>query len=454
MLVQKKNQTSTRKEKKNMACASLQDCGGQYTTTGCLIKHNNSIYKVWEKAGELTYAETLKPLGQDSSIPNSAEWNLEGGMYRLEVNGYNPKCIGEAGEEFAQLDDESSCESQGHTWVGTSIPADAVAILPACTKHPMVCASGTCERADSANHKATLDIGCLVQNEGVARLLNSDNKTVVTIQPENTPWYQKCLQNASVMKDPSVLDTQFCKSEDCRTLSGECLDATGDEVADATFETCTANNKSWTDAKCVDDDGNTYDQVRLESDCDHTWASGKCTATATNQPTNDTTRNACLSGNRTWKPSSWAQFYCSNAAPCDDTIPGGVHMTAAQQIKLFASKNNPEAIEPLCRLNSNLCSRFTEGSVSTSMCAQDPLGCAKTIVDPVGRCDYLPSTKGCPFVPPPPNPKDVVRLHYEGDTLKYETKRSRVMYSVSGTVLILVLGVVGLIIYDRIFAEK
>lgn len=128
-------------------------------------------------------------------------------------------------------------------------------------------------------------------------------------------------------------------------------------------------------------------------------------------------------------------------------------MTEAQRIQLFASKNNPEAIEPLCKLNSSLCSRFTEGSVSAPVCAQDPLGCAKTIVDPVGRCDYLPSTRGCPFVPPPPNTKDVVRLHYEEDTLQYKKKRSRVLFSVSGTVIILVVGVIALVIYDRVFGK-
>ena len=438
-----------------MSCKSLDDCGDQYTTTGCLIKHNNSIYKVWEKAGELTYAETLKPLGQDNTIPNSTEWKLDSGMYRLEINGHNPKCIGTDGQELSQIKNESTCEDAGHAWVGTSIPADTVVGLPVCTEHPMVCASGTCERADSVNHKATLDIGCLVQSAGVALLLNSANKTTVTIQQEDAPWYHKCLQNASALKDPSVLDTQFCqKPEDCRTLSGECLNAAGNEAVEATVGTCTTNNKSWVDAKCMDDEGNTYDQVRVESDCDHSWVHGQCTVTQTTQPTADSTRTACLSGNNTWKPSSWAQFYCSNAAPCDDTIPGGVHMTPAQQIQLFASKNKPEAIEPLCRLNSSLCSRFTEGTVSTPMCAQDPLGCAKTIVDPIGRCDYLPSTKGCPFIPPPPNIKDVVRLHYEEDTLKYENKRSRVMYSVSGTVTILVIGVLGLIIYDRFFTAK
>jgi len=107
---------------------------------------------------------------------------------------------------------------------------------------------------------------------------------------------------------------------------------------------------------------------------------------------------------------SWAQFYCKNAAPClEDDVPGGVELTDAQKVRSYKDKNKPEMIENICAANPRLCSQFTENAVPETMCRNKPLECAYTIVDPASRCDHLPQTLGCPYLPPAPS-KDDIRL--------------------------------------------
>ena len=107
---------------------------------------------------------------------------------------------------------------------------------------------------------------------------------------------------------------------------------------------------------------------------------------------------------------SWAQFYCKNAAPClEDDVPGGVELTDAQKVRSYKDKNKPEMIENICAANPRLCSQFTENAVPETMCRNKPLESAYTIVDPASRCDHLPQTLGCPYLPPAPS-KDDIRL--------------------------------------------
>lgn len=474
--------------KKNMAdkktCDTLEDCGGQYTAQGCLLSHNNKVYKLWDNDGELTYAETL--LDNDPAKFNtSEEWNLDNGMFKLQVNGYDPQCLDENGEVVSD-GNEATCESNGHQWIGGAIPKSAVAGVPKCTTHPELCSDGQCERTDSVNHKASLDAGCLARDNNTVYLLNREKQSTVTLQASaDTAWFDSCLENASEIRDPTVLGTQFCTNptctdattgelvegaaskdacdtkggtwgdDACRTLVGECTDLSGDVVDGVRDKAeCEGNNATWTNAKCTGEDGSAVPGVYTKAECIATWQAGLC-SNSSNSGLLATSKTECVTNNRTWKPSTWAQFYCSNAAPCaEEDVPGGVNLTEAQQIRLHASKNNPAAIEALCKLNANLCSKFTEGAVSTNMCAADPLGCAKTIVDPVGRCEYLPKTQGCPFIPPLPSEKDVVRLHFEDQTLGFEKKRKKTIFSVGGAVAFMVVGVIALIIYDRVFSSE
>lgn len=107
---------------------------------------------------------------------------------------------------------------------------------------------------------------------------------------------------------------------------------------------------------------------------------------------------------------SWAQFYCQNAAPCvEEDVPGGVELTDAQKVRSYKDKNKPEMIEDICATNPRLCSQFTENAVPEPVCREKPLECAYAVVDPASRCDHLPQTPGCPYLPPAPS-KDDIRL--------------------------------------------
>jgi len=466
-------------------CTNLEECGGQYTTNGCLLSHNNKVYKLWNNGGELTYAETLSEV--QSNYNTSDEWDLDNGMFKLQVNGYNAQCLNEDGLVLSE-ETEVTCETKGHQWVGGAIPASTLSMVPLCTKYPELCSGGHCERTGSINHKASLDAGCLAHDNNTVYLMNREKQSTVTIQASaDTAWFTSCLKNASNIRVPEELGTHFCTNptctdttgnlmanvaskgacdtkggtwgdDKCRTLTGECTDLGGAVVNDVSDEsTCQRNNATWTNAMCTDKDGTPVPGVYTQAKCTATsgeggvWKVGSCSL----QNQTATSRTECVQNNRIWKPSTWALFYCSNAAPCtDEDVPGGVILTEAQQIRLHASNNNPAAIEALCKLNANLCSTFTEGAVSATMCAEDPFGCAKTITDPVGRCEYLPKTQGCPFVPPLPSEKDVVRLHFEDQTRGFEKKRKNTIFSVGGAVAVMVIGIIALIVYDRIFSSK
>jgi len=383
------------------------------------------MYKLWDDGGELAYGELTYDVGKlNSTMYNtSKEWNLDNGMFKFKSQN----------------------------------PITAVDVPP-CTEHPQLCSDGQCERTDSVNHKASLDAGCLTHDKNTVYLLNREKRSTVTLASANTAWIRSCLENASEIRDPRVLRTQFCTNPTC-------TDATGEPVDAVSHAACDAAGGTWGDDKCrtlvgectgllgevVNDVG---DKVACEGN-NATWENATCTGAVGNAVSGATSKSDCVQDNRTWKPSAWAQFYCSNAAPCgEEDVPGGVILTKAQQIRLHASKNNPAAIEALCESDANLCSKFTEGAVSATMCAEDPLGCAKTITDPVGRCEYLPKSQGCPFVPPLPSEKDVVRLHFEDHTRGFEKKRKITIFSVGGAVAVMVIGVVALVVYDRFFSAE
>lgn len=455
-----------------MSCKKLEDCGKQYTNEGCLINHENSIYKVWSDSGELKYAQTERN-PEDTMIPSSKHWNLESGMYALEVNGYGHKCysvdktadasketkeacegdnkvwdngcrkVGET--ETTGVSEPDECVKDNKQWLGTMIPSAAAFKLGPCSKYPMLCAQsscpkncdtstcgddktkldehfkngcqdstidddnppkcvascyGKCERTDSLNHKVKLDAGCLAKDhENNVFLVNAKNKTTLGIRGSaNTAWFNTCIDEAPTVRENNVLQSRFCQNpEQCREVTGKCMDGNGNEV----------------------------ESMQTKEKCDEQQ-------------------------NHTWQMPTWGRFYCANAAPCqEEDVPGGVDLTTAQKIRGFVAKNNPEAIEPLCRLNAELCSRFTEGGVPPEMCKANPLGCAHVVADPLSRCEYMPNASGCPFIPPPPDEKDVVSLHFEEMMSVYEKKRQNTIYTVSGLIAILVAGVVAVFIYDR-----
>ncbi len=548
-------------------CSKLSDCGKQYTNEGCLINHENNIYKVWSDDGELKYARTERGIVDPPLFTSSKHWNLESGMYALEVNGYGHKCYRMSAKSLSAkitqvnsdgtydikfddgkerkgvdaskiegdekgLDDSvkvkvngwiredsketkvacegdnkvwdngcrkagttettgqstpDECEADNKQWLGTMIPsaatfyrcysadktsddskttkaeceADSKQWLGAgpCSEYPLLCAKSTscpkncdtsacgadktkldehfkngcqdstidddnppecvascygkCERTDSLNHKVELDAGCLAKDvEDNVFLVNAKNKTTLGIRGSaNTAWFNTCIEEAPTIRDSSVLQSRFCQNpEQCREVTGKCMSG-GDEVEPS---------------HALRENGNYCDVV--------------------------TTKEQCEQQNHTWQMPTWGRFYCANAAPCQpEDVPGGVTLTTAQKIRGFVAKNNPEAIEPLCReKGAELCSRFTEGGVPPEMCRANPLGCAHVVADPQSRCEYMPNAFGCPFVPPPPDEKNVVSLHFEEMTSVYEKKRQNTIYTVTGLIAaILVAGVVAVFIYDR-----
>ena len=418
-------------------CTKLANCGAQYTTGGCLIKHQNNVYKVWNGDGGLTYAQTNLQSESTGTTYNDADagnWHLDGGMYAQQVRGHNPKCLTEDGIEKTEYTTEKACKDADNRWVGTIIPGQAVLNTPPCRQHPMLCSNNnTCERTDSINHKVKLDAGCLAKDgNNKVLLVNQKNKSTVTIEGSTAlQWYKKCIANAPTIKDNCV--DKLGNYQDQLTTKEQCEKEkhTWQPSTNALAGFCQhGNNCTVLRGSCVDKFGVDQGQLTNKEQCEE-------------------------KEKHTWQSSTWGQFYCANAAPClVEEVPGGVTLTTAQQIRTHVSKNNPEAIEPLCKLNADLCSRFTEGSVSATMCAQDPLGCANTITDPIGRCEYLPKTNGCPYVPPPPNEKDVVRLHYDVQTQNYDAKRTNIIFRVGVVAVLLVVGGVVLFVHDKKFKNK
>ena len=137
---------------------------------------------------------------------------------------------------------------------------------------------------------------------------------------------------------------------------------------------------------------------------------------------------------------SWAQFYCQNAAPAvEKDVPGGVNLTDEQKVRSYKEKNQPEMIEDICAVNPRLCSRFTDSAVSETVCRNKPLECAYTIVDPATRCDHLPQTSGCPYLPPAPS-KDDIRLS-RFDSKRESAERTFQWMLWGGLAMLVVIGV-------------
>ena len=203
-----------------------------------------------------------------------------------------------------------------------------------------------------------------------------------------------------------------------------------------------------TDLYLLNKVGKTYHKIGAADKSDAWYASCQNNAPLLKQP--DILDEFC--SNKADCPDvedTWGRFWCTNATPClEDDVPGGVVLTSSQIIRANIRRNNPQAISKVCEKDPNLCSLFTERAASRDVCAENPLECARAIADPTDRCNFLPQSEGCPFVPPPPSEKDIFMSHFTERKDQYNHQHKMCIFAGCGFCGLLFLVAVALVVRD------
>lgn len=167
-----------------ISCEKIEDCGREYTETGCLVRDaSNTIFWITSD---------------------------EEGRYKQRVNRGDVESFDDVPRAGKDRDLTLFETKTGY------VPREIARALKPCSERSLVCVSGSCRSSSEVTAKVRVAEGCLAQKDGQAMLVDTKAKSyrVLTDSSGSAPsFYASCLRDAPTIADAQQFDSEYSAGE-------------------------------------------------------------------------------------------------------------------------------------------------------------------------------------------------------------------------------------------------